>query len=208
MSSRARDDPPRMALNDDFPPPVPGDRGEQADRLLVDVRPIPLGIATEMRTLECPPTGSAEPPMRYADFVMRADEVLDEIVDALGDDPGLEVLEERNSVTRARGLIMRRLMRRGRYSLPLAEIFSETGFLNLKGMQAFNRFRRYLHRYHLDLWIHEVRSLEHVGHIAFAIFQEDEGDDEFWYGARLLVTPFEVGQWRNSFLEVGCARPS
>lgn len=30
----------------------------------------------------------------------------------------------------------------------------------------------------------------------------------FWYLARLLVTPFEIGQWRNPFLEVGCQRPS
>ena len=194
-----------MAFEDDAADEEPRSSRRAAERLLVDARPIRPDIAAQMRTLECPPGGGAGS-MRYADFVMRADEILDEIMDAVGD-PGLEVLEERNSVTRGPGLIMRRLMRRGRYSLPLAEVFSETGFLNLEGMRAFNRFRGSLYRRHLDLWIHEVRSLERVGYIAFAIFQEED-DDEFWYGARLLVTPFEVEQWRNAFLEVGCARPS
>ena len=44
--------------------------------------------------------------------------------------------------------------------------------------------------------------------IAFAIVREVGTSDRFIYGCRLLVTPFEVSQWRNAFLEVGCARPS
>jgi hypothetical protein len=45
-------------------------------------------------------------------------------------------------------------------------------------------------------------------HIAFAIVRESENAGIPIYLARLLVTPYEIDQWRNEFLEIGRARPS
>ena len=194
----------------------PDEQLESPDSDLVDdVRPIPPAVAKDMRTLECPPTGRIDGTLDVDAFVERAFEVLEEIEDALYDEldddfevTALGVSEERNTVTGARGLILRRLMRRGRYSAPLAEIFSDTGRLDLHGKQRFHLFRDNAYRYGLGLWIHEAVVGERLVHTAFAIAREREDSPKFWYLARLLVAPFEVDQWRSAFLEVGCGRPS
>jgi len=195
--------------------PADGLADEQGDPPEVDDRPIPPGVAVHMRTLECPPAGEADADVGIAVFAGRADAVLDEIVDGLCDDLGVDgdvtalgVSAGRNSVTGARGLILRRLLRRGRYSAPLAEIFSEKGLLDLNGKQRFCAFRADAYRHGLDLWIHEVRAGGRRGWMAFAIIPEKRESDRFRYAARLLVTPFEIGQWRDEFLEAGCDRPS
>ena len=183
--------------------------------LTIDFRPIPPNVAAHMRTLECPPASEAVAPVNVAAFARRATEIIKEIEEAHCDDLGLEdgttalgVGEGRNTVTGAHGLILRRLMRRGRYSRPLGEIFSPTGLLDDLGKNNFDTFREFTYRHGLELWIHEVQSRERRGYIAFAIFRETEKSTRFCYCARLLVTPFEVAQWRNGFLEAGCARPS
>src|SRR5262245_23924787 len=94
--------------------------------LIVDPEPISPRLARHMRTLECPPPGDPDRALDAVDFARRAESVLDEIVEALCDDLGLDgdvtalgVSEDRNTITGARALILRRLMRRGRYSAPL-----------------------------------------------------------------------------------------
>ena len=99
-------------------------------------------------------------------------------------------------------------MRRGRYSAPLTEIFSDTGRLDLHGKQRFHAFRNNAYRYGLDLWIHQAVVGERLIHTAFAIAREGEHSEKFWYLARLLVAPFEIDQWHSPFLETGCGRPS
>lgn len=216
MSPGTQNDPQQVAspVKDEGSTTAVADRDEQGT-VTLDVRPIPAGVAAHMRTLECRPAGEPAALVDVDEFIERADEILDEIVEALCDDLGFDgdvtalgVNEERNSVTGAHGLIRRRLMRRGRYSGPLAEMFSETGLLDDRGRESFEAFRAFAFRHGLDLWIHEVRAGQRRDHTAFAIFKESEHSDDFWYGARLLVTPFEVGQWRSPFLEVGCPRPS
>ncbi len=203
-------------LDDGHPPMNPDEQPESPDADLVDdVRPIPSGVAKDMRTLECPPAGTTDRTLDAAAFVERAIEVLEEIEDALYDDldddgevTALGVSAERNTVTGASGLILRRLMRRGRYSAPLAEIFSDTGRLDFHGKQRFCAFRNNAYRYGLGLWIHQAVVGERLIHAAFAIAREDENSEKFWYLARLLVEPFEIDQWRSPFLETGCGRPS
>jgi hypothetical protein len=188
---------------------------EGQDELIIDDRPIPADVAGRMRTLERPPSPMVSAASDPEEFNARAFEVLEEIEDGLFDDLGLSsdltglgVSQERNRITGARGLILRRLMRRGRYSAPLAEIFSDAGRLDLRGKQSFYAFRTNAYHRGLDYWIHEVKSEAGFFYIAFAIARVSEDKEWPIYLARLLVTPFEIGQWRNEFLEVGCARPS
>lgn len=183
--------------------------------VVIDFRSIPSGVAKDMHTLEWPPAGMTDRTLEVAAFAKRATSVLEEIEDALYDDldddgdvTALGVSEDRNTVTGARGLILRRLMHRGRYSGPLAELFSDTGRLDFQGKQRFHAFRNNAYRYGLNLWIHQTVVGERLIHTAFAIAREGENSQKFWYLARLLVVPFEVDQWRSPFLETGCGRPS
>lgn len=182
---------------------------------VVDVRPIPPGVAKDMRTLESPPTKGSTGTLAATALYEQATRVLDELEDALydvldedGDVTALGVSEERNAVTGARGLILRRLIHRGRYSKPLAEIFSESGRLDLQGKQRFHLVRDFAYRYHLEVWIHEAVVGDGFVYTAYAIAREEEDSEEFLYLARLIVAPFEIDQWRSTFLETGCGRPS
>ncbi len=190
-------------------------RQSPSDEDVFDVRPVPPGVANHMRTLESSPEPGPGGLIDAADFAQRAAEVLAEIEDALYDDLGVDdnvtalgISEERNTVTGGRSLILRRLMRRGRYSAPLAEIFTESGRLDLRAKQRFHAFRSDAYQYGLDLWMHELLVGERLVYMAFAVASEGEDSDTFWYLARLLVTPFEIGQWSDPFLEIACARPS
>ena len=185
---------------------------EVPDQSYTDLRPIPLRVAADMRTLECPPPGRSDEVLDLDTFVERAHGVLREIRRALSDDLGrkdgitaLGVSENRNTVTGARGLILRSFWHRGRYSGPLGEIFSPTGLLDQQGKDNFDTFRELIWRRRLELWIHAVRATHYIG---FAIFRENAKTDHFCYGARLLVTPFEIRQWRNAFVEADGGRPS
>lgn len=179
----------------------------------IDFRPIPSGIAKLMRTREFPPAGRTDGTLDVATLGKRATRVLAEIKDALHDplDAGggltaLGVCEERNALTGAEGLILRRLMRQGSYSAPLAEMLSESGRLDLRGKQRFDAFRSDAYRYGLGLWIHPAVVGER--HTAFAIAREGADSKKLWYLARLLVAPFEIGQWHSPFLETGGDGPS
>jgi hypothetical protein len=183
--------------------------------VIFDFRPIPPAVAKDMHTLECPPAGAASEALEVPAYARRATKVLAEIQDALHDDMGFDsgvtalgVSEDRNTVTGSHGLILRRLMRYASYSAPLGEIFSNSGRLDLGGRHRFDAFRYDAYRYGLKLWIHQAVAGERLIRSAFAIKSEGEGSKRFWYLARLLVTPFEVDQWRNPFLGTVCGRPS
>jgi len=183
--------------------------------VVFDFRPIPPAVAKDMHTLECPPADATSAALDVSVYSQRATKVLREIEAALHDDMGLGggitalgVCEDRNTVTGAHGLILRRLWRNGSYSAPLGEIFSESGRLDPGGEQRFDAFRYEAYRYGLNLWIHEAAAGERLVHTAFAIKSEADDSKKFWYLARLLVTPFEIDQWRSKFLETACGQPS
>jgi hypothetical protein len=147
--------------------------------VVFDFRPIPPAVAKDMHTLECPPAGAASEALDVPAYARRATKVLGEIQDAVHDDMGVDggvtalgVSEERNTVTGAHGLILRRLMRNGSYSAPLGEIFSDSGRLDLGGRPRFDSFRYDAYRYGLELWIHQAIAGEQLIRTAFAIKSE------------------------------------
>ena len=182
--------------------------------VVIHFNPIPLALARDMRTLERPPAGrphEADP----KDIGQRAMRVIREIESALADnlgrDDGISALgfsEETNSISGAPALILRRLKRDGCYSAPLAEMVSATGRVADGGVEQFDELRALAYQYGLRLWIHRTESGSHVGYVPFAVCRERDDAPRMFYLARLLVTPFEIDQWRNRFLESGSGRPS
>jgi hypothetical protein len=177
-------------------------------------RPVPPGLDQALRTLERPPTGEAPEPLVVNEFARRAVRVLAEIDRALHEDigagPGMTALgvsEEQNAVSGATGLVLRRLIGRSRYSAPLAELPSESGRLDPRGIAQFDATRDAAVSKGLHLGIHEKLYGEHRAHVAYALARQNETSHTYLYLARLLVTPFEIDQWRNPFLEVGSGRP-
>ena len=169
--------------------------------VIIGFRPIPPALEKIMRTVAAD-RDTAES-LDVAEYARRAARVLAEIRAALDDHEGFEgslsslgVSEDLNTVTGAHGLILRRRLRDGRYSAQLGEIFSDTGRLDDEGIERFDRFRYDAYRHGLKLWIHQSAAGEGVVHNAFAVASEAGNSTTFWFLARLLVTPFELEQWR------------
>ena len=188
---------------------VPGPRD-----VVIHFDPIPLALARDMRTLEFPPAGKPEDadPQNIGQHAMRAiREIEIALADNLGRDDGFSALafsEETNSISGAPALILRRLQRDGRYSAPLAEMVSATGRMADGGMEQFDELRALAYQFGLRLWIHLTESGSRVGYVPFAVCRESDEAPRMFYLARLLVTPFEIDQWRNRFLESGSGSPS
>jgi hypothetical protein len=181
---------------------------------IVHFDPIPSALARDTRTLSRPPHGAPRE-VDGRDIGRLALGVVDEIADAVADDMGrddgisaLGVTEETNTITGAPALILRRLRRDGCYSAPLGELVSPTGRLDDDNRERFDAFRALADHDGLRAWIHRAEVGREVHYLPFAVSRQRGEASRMVYLARLLVTPFEVSQWRNSFLEVGCARPS
>lgn len=169
--------------------------------VVVAFRPLPPGVVKAMHTVDRP-RADASPSTDVAEYGKRAARVLAEIRAALDDQEGFDggsalgVSEDRNAFTGAHGLVVRRLLRTGHYSVPLGEILSESGRLEPEGLERFDRFRYDAYTHGLKLWIHQDAAGERLVHRAFAVASESQGSKTFWFLARLLVRPFEIEQWR------------
>ncbi len=181
--------------------------------VVIHFDPIPPALACDMRTFARPAgNGPDADPRDIGQCAMRViRELEDALADSLGRDDGvsaLGVVEEANSISGAPALILRRLRRDGSYSAPLAEMVSPTGRMDQDNCDRFDGLRAFADHFGLRLWIHRTVSGTRVDYIPFAICRESDDAPRMVYLARLLVTPYEIGQWRNPFLESGCARPS
>ena len=176
----------------------------QGHDVIVGFRTLPPALEKVMRTVD---RALETESLDVGEYTKRAARVIAEIRAALDDHEGFEgslsalaVAEARNAVTNARGLLLLRRLSSGHYSLPLGEIFSESGRLEPDGMERFDRFRYEAYRYGLKLWIHQsdAGAGGRVVHRAFAVASGGKDSTTFWFLARLLVRPFEVDQWRPS----------
>jgi hypothetical protein len=187
---------------------VPGPRD-----LVIHFSPIPPPLARDMRTLERPPGSGpheADPKAIGGSAIRVMREIESALADHLGFDDGLSALgfsEETNSLTGAPALILRRLKRDGCYSAPLAEMVSPTGRAADGGVEQFDQVRALAYRFGLRLWIHRTESGSHVVYVPFAVCRPPDDATRMFYLVRLLVTPFEVEQWRSPLLEEGTGRP-
>ena len=172
----------------------------QGHDIIIGFRPIPPALEKVMRTVDRPPETDS---FDVGEYTRRAARVIAEIRAALEDHEGFEgslsalaVAEAHNAVTGARGLLLLRRLRTGQYSLPLGEIFSESGRLEPDGIERFDRFRYDAYTHGLKLWIHQLDIGGRVVHRAFAVASESKDSTTFWFLARLLVRPYEVEQWK------------
>ena len=176
-------------------------RGSGHD-IIVGFQPIPPALEKIMRTVDRLPKESPAEAPEITEYTGRAARVLAEIRAALDDHEGFDagqsalgVCEERNSVTGAHALTLRRLLRNGQYSAPLGETFTESGRLDPAGIENFDRFRYAADRFGLKLFIHQSDDGGRAVYRAFVVASENQSSTTFWFLARLLVIPFEVGQW-------------
>ncbi len=181
--------------------------------VVIHFDPIPPALARDMRTLARPAdSGPDADPSKIGQRAMRViRQIEDALSDTLGRDDGISALgvyEQINAVSGAPALTLRRLRRDGSYSSALAEMVSPTGRLDQDNCDRFDGFRAYAQHFGLRLWIHRTESGTRVDYVPFAICRESDDAPRMIYLARLLVTPYEIGQWRDPFLEAGCAPPS
>ena len=161
--------------------------------IIIGFQPIPPALEKVMRTVDRQPEADS---LDVGAYTKRAARVIAEIRAALDDHEGFEdgqsalgIAEERNTVSGARGLILHRFLRSGRYSGPLGEILSESGRLDPAGIELFDQFG-------LKLFIHQAENGGRPDYRAFAVTSENQSSTTFWFLARLLVTPFEAEQWK------------
>ena len=168
--------------------------------IIIGFQPIPPALEKVMRTVDRQPEADS---LDVGAYTKRAARVIAEIRAALDDHEGFEdgqsalgIAEERNTVSGARGLILHRFLRSGRYSGPLGEILSESGRLDPAGIELFDRFRYAAYQFGLKLFIHQAENGGRPVYRAFAVTSENQSSTTFWFLARLLVRPFEVEQWK------------
>ena len=177
--------------------------------VVIQFQPIPSALAQDMRTLDRPPIGTpheADPSAIGQIALLRLREIETALADRHGRDDGtsaLGVSEETNSITRASGLVLRRLRPDGLYTAPLAELVSPTGRLDDDGIEVFDRFRGLAHHWGLRLWIHRTEKGSDVGYVPFIVARESDDAPRMFYLARLFATPYEVDQWRNPLVDGG-----
>ena len=170
--------------------------------------PVPPDLAAKMRTLERAPAEAER--LDLEAFQSRAISTLAQIELGSRDDlpdgtwlaAGFGMFHAHNRVTRARGLVLRRQFDQARFSPPLAELLSATGDRDEQAERDLVGLIRCARGRRLEAFIH----VSGASTTAFAIVRAADDPARISYRARLLVQPFEVAQWSDSFLEVGAGR--
>jgi hypothetical protein len=176
-------------------------------RYVVTRSPILPAVERDMRTLVSVPGAALWPEDTDRERILeRAVTVLRQIEEGQREliegrtETALGVGRATNHSTGQCALIVRRLLPGGRYSGPLAELLTTNGELDEASKEGFGWLKAAAAQSRLEIRVYEQADEEHPRLAAFAILRRP--DEEFWYLARLLVTPHEIGQWREPFLEV------
>jgi hypothetical protein len=168
--------------------------------------PVPEALRADMRTVDPPPRpGPRSPEQESTYLIAGAARVLDQITQAAQGINGRRtslgfVSDSLNKRTESYGIIVRRLLAREKWSAPLAELIvggedSEDGDNESKrlGWNAANR--------KLAIIVHTEPKEANPRPAVFAVVRDEDNRERFIYLARLLVTPYEVGQWLDVDLE-------
>jgi hypothetical protein len=173
---------------------------------------VPPDLAAKMRTLERPPADAGR--LELEAFRRGAISALSQIELGTRDDlpdgtrlaASLGMFRACNRVTRARGLVLRRQFDQARFSPPLAELLSATGDRDEQAERDLVSLIRCARDRRIEVFIHVSGGSRRPDLNAFAIVRAADDPARISYRARLLVQPFEVEQWSDSFLEVGGGR--
>lgn len=180
---------------------------------LVSMAAVPAKTRSAMRTVDPEPrVGAARAEETDSRFLLaRAGEVVEKLECAAKEKPDDETTvtrllfsETRNETTGEWGIVVRELLSPGRFSRPLAELLPTDGELtdavkdqgNRLGWNAANRT--------LEIVVFKEHAEKDPRPAAFAAVRIAGRPKTvtFHILARLLVTPFEVNQWTDPFLEM------
>jgi hypothetical protein len=173
----------------------------------------PESLRDGMRTIDAEPgTGANRPEELEAPYLVEcAASVIEQM--EVGWDEEISSEDSRcrlgfgetpNCFTGEPGIVVRTLVAPGRYSQPLAELLVPAGELEKHGREAFKRLGWNLSKRRIRIVVYRGEGEPEARPAAFAVIADEEDANQFWLLARLLVTPFEVGQWWDPSVEPLC----
>jgi hypothetical protein len=174
---------------------------------LIAFDPISASLRRDMRTVDpSPRPGPRTPEQESAYLIESAARVLDQITQAAQGFNGRTSLgfvhDSLNGVTGSYGVVIRRLISRGKWSAPLAELIvgggpeDEANAQNEAKRLGWNAANR-----RLEMLVHTEPKEPNPRPAVFAVVRDEEDRERYLYLARLLVGPYEVTQWADSGLE-------
>lgn len=108
----------------------------------------------------------------------------------------------RNTTTGDLGLVVRRWLGRDRYSPPLAELLTHPGRVVEEARDFAHGFARHARNEALEICVHTRRDeTDHHPVVMTGYYEDADEEPAFYLLARLLVTPYEVGQWSDELIE-------
>jgi hypothetical protein len=147
-------------------------------------------------------------------LIERASDALNEIEYAAGVRPpdmarrtALAFTVSRNSISGQKGLIVRRWLPGDSYSRPIAELLAISPEVTDRSRSAAELLTRSAARGWLEIFVDEQYAEPNPCPVVLTGIcceeENDEGEEVemVYYIARLLVTPYEIGQWLDDFVE-------